>query len=326
MRIIVGGFACLLIAVAPGCSVHPLPGDITRDTTFAIIHNIRCEARAEVKDHLQALLLRSPSVIVQSIDPEDALENLEKIRVHDPESASTIKRYSLSAIAYLFTFDITENDDATNGSAHFALPWNHGKFTLDLTGELTKERIGSRKIGVVETFEELDQLDCSEASQQRRNLVYPITGSIGMAETVDSFFRLAESVGDNKKFSDTLTYTTTINATADPTLELKEVPHHFRLTKASVNFLARREDKHMAVVALTFPVTTETTTKTREFVDPRALSMRRADEDLGEIVSETKKKAAEEVCIQQALIQEQITGVIRSDPPERYCRNDLRRY
>src|SRR3990170_1504123 len=204
VRIIVVGIACLLIAVAPGCSVHPLPGDITRDTTFAIIHNIRCEARAEVKDHLQALLLRSPSVLVQSIDPEDALENLEKVRAHDPESASTIKRYSLSAIAYLFTFDITENDDATKGSAHFALPWNHGKFTLDLTGELTKERIGSRKIGVVETFEELDQLDCSEASQQRRNLVYPITGSIGMAETVDSFFRLAESVGDNKKFSDTL--------------------------------------------------------------------------------------------------------------------------
>ena len=32
-----------------GCAIHPLPDDVSRETTFSIVQNIRCEAKAQVK-------------------------------------------------------------------------------------------------------------------------------------------------------------------------------------------------------------------------------------------------------------------------------------
>ena len=334
MRIMPTSLVCTLATALAGCSVHPLPDDISRESTYSIIQNIRCEAKATVKTAVEKLLLNSPSPIVQSIKAEDVLAKLDTIRVHDPEVAGKINTYRSTAIGYFFVFKITENNDAKNGSASFILPWANSSFSLDITGANTRKRFSERKIGVVETFAELAALRCSDVWDPRPNRLYPITGSVGMAEIINSFLRLAESVGSNKKFSDSITFTTTINAGADPTLELKQVRNRLRLTKASAKFSADRKDEHALFVALTFPVTKKkrvgprsfVATRSRRFVSPKALEERRAINDISEIDNETKTKAAEELCIQQALVQEQLTGVVRLNPPEEYCQNDLRRY
>ena len=40
-----------LASLLIGCSVHPLPDDVSRKSTFDIIDNIRCEAKAAVEEH-----------------------------------------------------------------------------------------------------------------------------------------------------------------------------------------------------------------------------------------------------------------------------------
>jgi hypothetical protein len=319
----------ILVVSVVGCAIHPLPDDISRETTYSIIHNIRCEARAEIKSEVQALLMTSSSASVRAIDAEDVLENLDKIRKLDQDIGDKINKYRLSAIGYLFTFKITENNDAKNGKVNFILPLTDGLFTLDFEGGVEKKRDSDRKIGIVETFEELDGLDCTNVSHPESNLAYPITGSVGMAEVVDSFLKLAESVGSNKKFNDTLTYTTEIKAGVNPKLELKPVDNRFRLKTASANFDVSRKDVHELYVTLTFPVEPPADDKAvRKFVSPKGLRSlaEGPPEEIVPYTDETKKKAAEELCIQQALIREQQTGIVRLEAPEEYCKDDYSRY
>ena len=327
-------FIITITVFMASCSAHPLPSDVSRETTFGIIHNIRCEARDAVKAAVQNLLRSSHSPIVRAIDPEDALEKINKIRRYDRKVGQLIDKYKSTAIGYSFIFEITENNNASQTSANFILPWSSSSFSLGLSGGVSKHRLGNRKVGVVETFEELDALNCSHASRPKKKLLYPITGSVGMAEIINSFLRLAESVGSNKKFSDTLTFTTEVSGNADPTVELKPVNDRFRLKDASGKFSVTRKDVHKMFVALTFPVTKQKRVGTkkfrplarREFIGPLEFQKRKVEGELDEVTSETKRKAAEELCIQEALIQEQLLGRTRNRPPELYCRDDLRRY
>ena len=73
--------ALAVLALAPlliGCSVHPLPDDVSRKSTYDIIDKIRCEAKAAVEEHGRS--------------------------------------FQHAQIAYEFTFKINERNDANAGS------------------------------------------------------------------------------------------------------------------------------------------------------------------------------------------------------------------
>jgi hypothetical protein len=119
-------------------------------------------------------------------------------------------RYVGAVIVFHFTFTITETNKLEAG-ADFALPVSHGTFTLGIGGGTEKERSGERDFTVTDTFaetlEEIYQVsevkghngrlaktfkDRKECAREATgpNFAYPITGKIGLDETIRTFVEL----------------------------------------------------------------------------------------------------------------------------------------
>jgi hypothetical protein len=228
---VVFGMAAVLILV--GCSVHPLPDQVTRQSTLGIVTAIHCEAQQAILEHA-------------------------------PEPA-----FNKGAIGYIFDFDIIEHNQAGLDVA-FSQPFiSGGAFDLTLTGaKADLLRRAERRFTIVDTFEELKRADCSEELRRSR-FKYPIAGSIGLNEVIATFigidqlgvrrlgledFKPAEIGGHAATFSDELTYTTAIDTgTLNPKLTLNPVPGVFRLTELSITKKADRVDKHRLLLALALP-------------------------------------------------------------------------
>ena len=221
-RIALGAALILLVAIAGGCSVHPLPEDYSRKNTFDIVHAIRCEAR-------QAILAFAPE-----------------------------KLFDSAVLGFEFTFAISESDTLNLSSLEFTKLFSIGSLTLPFNASADKDRSANRNFKIVESFAQLKGAHCGEFVEER-NLAYPITGSIGLAEVVRTYARLermtnlAPGTGSDPKmptFADSLTFTTTLNAGVTPHLVLSPVARRFRLTDASLGFSAQRVDAHTVNLAI----------------------------------------------------------------------------
>ncbi len=220
----------LLCLFVGGCAIHPLPEDISRKSTFEIVRAIRCEAKQAVLD------------------------------INDV-------RYDQAVIGYAFTFDITEHDDAT-ADATFKRPFfSGGAFDLSISAagsKLTRE--AKRTFTVSDTFAELKKAKC-DAESLRIAGKFPITGSIGLKEVIQTFVKIEELTGLNSTsdsftpaaanttaFSDDLKFKTELmTGGIKPQLTLNEVPGVFRLTQISANLSADRTDEHNVILALALP-------------------------------------------------------------------------
>lgn len=208
-----------------GCSTHPLPENVTRKTTYDIVHSILCEARAGIRTF--------------------QLTAAEKAQLQ---------------VGFDFKFDITEHNRATSASFDFLYPFGGGsKFSLNLNGGAEKKRQAERFFRVIHTFEELGNKTECDGPEERRNPVYPITGRVGIGEILGTYvdLRRVTKFGENKMsdarvyvFSDSLTYTTTFRAGIKPAIELKSIAGEFRLNKGSIDANAERIDVHKVVVAI----------------------------------------------------------------------------
>ena len=224
-------------ALLPGCAIHPLPGDIAQVPTAAIVQRIRCE----VQDGLRTF-------------PYKTSEQRRFIE-------SIIKA---TTIGYDFTFTIKEDNAAPSGNLEITENRITGsKFTLVANSSAILHRENKRAFIAIEDLSAVDVADCSPAAIQA-NWVYPITGATGMAEVAQSYLRLQlltdlKKVGaehfDDAVFSDALTYTTTLFAGVNPSLDLTAGVGSLRLTKASISGTAMRRDIHDVTVALSFDET-----------------------------------------------------------------------
>jgi hypothetical protein len=215
-HLVIAGLAPLLV----NCSTHPLVDDVTRATTSDVVKHIRCEAkRAVIDDDLRS---------------KKASANI------------------IAAIAYEFTFTITENNNAS-GDISWDIPFlNGGDFSLVANAGSERQRFSRRNFRIVETFDDLRKADCSPETLEK-NLIYPIAGEIGIYEVVTTFAKLqrftklttpvvtpdnpgppgfdptAEPQG-TFRFADTLTFTTTFTGGVNPSLTLNPVTNSFRVT------------------------------------------------------------------------------------------------
>lgn len=327
-----GVISILGLSVVTGlaaCSTHPLPDDISRETSVSIIRNIRCEARDEFIRQVALLLSRSRSAAVRAANPEDVINRPQSISALDPVIAATATNFADSVIAYKFTFHITETNK-NSASLSFSLPFvaskpptDRGNFGLGVSGGVHQTRDANREITMVESFLELTQLDCTKASEPRENLLYPITGTIGMNEVVATFLRLGTSGAGasmpgqtafkiehpgEPQFSDTLRFTTDIAVGAKPKIMLSPMGQAFQLTQASADLSAGRTDIHELLVTLKFPLM-------------RGIGgafIARSGAERTKNIEATKRRAAEELCVQSALALED-EGVVRASAPESYC-------
>jgi hypothetical protein len=214
-HLVIAGLAPLLV----NCSTHPLVDDVTRATTSDVVKHIRCEAkRAVIDDDVRS----------------------------KKASANTI-----AAVAYEFTFTITENNNA-KGDISWDIPFLNGSdFSLVANADSERQRFSRRNFRIVETFDDLRKADCSRETLEK-NLIYPIAGEIGIYEVVTTFAKLQRlaklaplpASPDNPappgfdptiepqgtfRFADTLTFTTTFSGGVNPSLALKPVTNSFRV-------------------------------------------------------------------------------------------------
>ena len=183
-------------------------------------------------------------------------------------------------IGFDFNFDITESNKASNGKLDFTNPFSGGKFSLSLTGSADKTRQAERSFRVVEDLEAISDTKNCDDSDQTRNVIYPITGEIGMEEVLLTFWRLNREESWNpegedvvpKVFSDTLTFSTDLNAGVSTSIEMGAGTGNLKLSSAGLDGSVERKDIHKVTVAIsTTPREARTsTTKLSSFGSNRA--------------------------------------------------------
>ena len=261
-------FAGLCAVFVAGCAIHPLPEDVTRDTTYDIVQKIRCEGR-EALDEISVQLLRTSTdprtlaladrVEAGELSVIDVFERHRRQLVLDRDVLALFASYTLTAVTFDFAFTISEDND-NQASADFRWPVVNGTFTLNAKAGAKLQRKAQRKFMITNSFYELHRLDrarCANIVARSGNIIYPITGKIGLKEVFQTFVRLDSSSdlgvrpGTTSEFNDNLTFTTTLSAGANPKITLDPIAdRRFRLASANLNVNAQRVDDHQVVINL----------------------------------------------------------------------------
>lgn len=157
----------LISIVLVGCSTHPLVDDVTRQSTYAIVERIRCEA-------------------ILAIDKLDRDKLIKK------------EYLSSTYIGYEFQFLITENNNAS-ASSMFRYPFTNGTLNVGLNAGAERARNSDRNFRIVESFGKvLDDYRQSQHegkpkctdSNRENNWTYPIAGSVGLEEVITTYAKL----------------------------------------------------------------------------------------------------------------------------------------
>jgi hypothetical protein len=252
----------LLVVLSLGicaCAIHPLPEDVTGVKTTQIVHRIRCEAA-------EAVLA--------------AARKIEKETTEKPWRAATkqTRLKILSSIGIVLSFTLTgdEMDNVSSASATFTKPLSNGTFSFNPSVADTLDRLNIRTFTVVDNFEHLVKTyetsggRACETEPRGPNYQYPIVGTIGVAEMIDTFVTLsvytdlgkeqqpdkdAPSLAMNTAptLVDSITFTTNLTAGVTPTWMLMPVGKALQLTNASINLGVARKDTHQVIVGLALP-------------------------------------------------------------------------
>lgn len=219
---------------ATGCSIHPLPDDVTRDATFAIVQKIRCEARHAINDYVwkdnkseinreklireaeadHSKLLKHVSKKIKEIQGKDEKDKVKKIefgkilidldrnrdvwisRLANRRLSSNFfsKNMQDSAIGYSFKLTMSETEGAS-GSGTFTFPFSTGKFLLGVSAGEDRERKNERSFEIVESLPEImADQKLDDCLVEAPNWKYPITGSVGIKEIIKTYSEL-QSIG-----------------------------------------------------------------------------------------------------------------------------------
>src|SRR5215471_3959787 len=137
LRVLCVGVSVAGALTLGGCAVHPLPDQVTRESTLAIVTAIRCEAQA-------AILEYAPG-----------------------------PGFDKGAIGFVFDFNITEHNHAALDLT-FQKSFPSGTFELMLSGTSAElgntdlQRQSQRNFTLIDVFSELKQAKCSQEALQSR--------------------------------------------------------------------------------------------------------------------------------------------------------------
>lgn len=256
--------ACLL---QTGCATRPVPGDYNQSVnTYGIVQKIRCETRDAVSGYLRGALANIKPELAKNLRGGGARFDHfynKVLPTLSPGVRNPITRYWNSVIGFDFTFTIEESNIASVG-ANFSDPISKGLFKIGFSAGRDRVRKNMRNLQVIGllgellTSEPLDRV-CSKISVPKQPS-YPITGNIGMREFLGTFFNLNQSAGltalkdgGAPAISDTITFTTTINAGTTPNLTINRIGSGFRLVDGNLDLSVTRMDKHMLVMSVLLP-------------------------------------------------------------------------
>jgi len=257
----------LLSGAVSGCAVHPLPEDVAPLDTVEIVDHIRCEMYGALRHQIVLIFDLSDSPAAHEIarqieaEPMRPLSEFQpQIKLLKPVYQKRISAFAGTTIGYGFRFNITEQDTAKT-NLNFGLPWNPlSNLSLSAAAGIDKKRANTRRFFKVDTFQDLLlSTECLSKPLNEANLVYPITGKIGLENVVSDFVKLTtrgaktqSDPKDVKNFSEQLTFTTQISGSLNPKVKLSPQTDHFKLADASAELSASRTDVHE--LTLTFDV------------------------------------------------------------------------
>lgn len=333
----VGGI-CAVFAVAAltGCSIHPLVDDVSPIPTEAIVAAARCELRLGLV-HQVEVWFADEDPPVTGFDPNTIGEaaNLERMKKVFPgvkEEGSNWDEYMDIAIAYEWSFEITETNHADAGVG-FRLPTLNPAGTFDLTaggnGNLTRQ--AKRTFKNQDKFKDLLTAKrwafCNDTVRSIEHIpntprdrppfeplpergLYPITGTIGLARAVTSFLKIAVQEGALDTFTDELTFTTTFDGRVGGAVTLAPVPKEFRLVSATANLAGSRTDIHKVKISMAFP-------------KARVTQKQKVADVLKDVAGgyelNAQWRAAYALCVVEARSREDDFKKLRLDPPEVTC-------
>lgn len=189
------------------------------------------------------------------------LKELEKNKIKGGQFYDLVKFESKTA-TFQFTFTVTENNDATSdGMITWPIVVGNlpGAFTIGYDVGEKKQRKAKRLIKSVMLFGDLYRMSCADvvaAGDEPLPRKYPITGDIGLAEVFLNYKRVSDSGKVNRgiaSYQDTITFTTTLNGSVTPSINLARGPR--RRIQADATFSAVRSDVHELFLELAPPAT-----------------------------------------------------------------------
>ncbi|MET7244522.1 hypothetical protein ABZT49_14255 [Methylobacterium sp. EM32] len=251
---------------AGGCSIHPLPQDVTGSDTYEIVQKFRCEVRS-------AVLIRLTRGIIRYEGEERARDIFQgigngrikwaDIRKHLKSRflLDAIDRYSGSTILYDFSLTMAEKNIMSGGPT-LTRPFTRGSDTIGISLSTDNERQNLRTFTIRDSFEkviiDLEQ-DCPQAPPPQ-NFDYPIAGSTRIEETIKTFLDLNESGNlsikagiETPTLSDELLFTTKKGATINPGFTYTPIGRIFEISALAGKFDVNREDIHKVTLVLALP-------------------------------------------------------------------------
>lgn len=257
--------APLLAILLGGCSVVPRQEDVTGEATTRVVAKIRCEAR-DALDAITVDLLRDPRrdataatrELADRIESRDLravdLQQPRYFGLLSPQQREIFLAYTLSAVTFDFRFNIEENN-RNGGTAGLSDPFTRGALAVGLSAAANFQRQTERRFQITNTFYSLHALDpvtCDRIAARAENVIYPLTGIIGVEKVFRDFVDVdlqRTSYGPESKYYDRLTFSTTYTAGATPALTLTPTPAG-GLTGLSAALSASRADVHEVTLNL----------------------------------------------------------------------------
>lgn len=297
--------AALAAMVVGACSTRPLPGDYVGPPTTRIVDKIRCEARDALAGAAIEFLLRSPVAATRQFGAElrdgnrDFRLISEDYREFDRDTRRGFQVFDDATIAYSFVFEINENNTAEGGLG-LLRRLSGGTISLGVETNSTLSRVNRRAFTMADSFEgllrDLDKKVCDNLATGVPG-IYPITGTIGIAEIVHTFQTLRDTgslIAEKSRvptLSDTITFTTELTASVDGALSLSPAGRRWQLVRANGTASATRRDVHQLLIVLSIPDDKGILRTKPDAPKPRALSARAKavkENALGEIDAQRK--------------------------------------
>ncbi|WP_316159299.1 hypothetical protein [Bradyrhizobium sp. SZCCHNRI3042] len=315
MRLI-NWFGCIMAAGLSGCSLYPITDDVSIYSTEQIVRYARCEIRSAILEYM-----KEKEIIASTADEQEIASRLSKARKRlkdgktlDREEKRLLILAKVAAV-YSFDFNITEHNK-TSADAGFKFPGLTNVVDLGATGTIDLTRQGSRVFSSQDSWDSLitDPMMCNPYRWERSgNVVYPLTGSVGVGRVVSTFIDIYDQGGAKDNFVDTLTFTTDVSGGVGATIKLDPVPQQFRPVSGAVGLSASRLDVHKLTISLAFPQP--------DGPPSGGISgVTRVDGDLNAPFTRPALwRARYNLCVQDARTRENAFRILRLEAPEVYC-------
>jgi hypothetical protein len=273
----------LTVLCLSGCAIHPLPENFSGVSSDQMARQIRCETRDAVMDSIVGYLTapgsRDPRNKVHVDDNsanigEDLQNGVRSFRTFKPAQLSGYAKEVVgliwsTGVAFNYNLQMTENN---NNDASLDLlggiPTSGRFFGFSSKFDLARQntRIFTTADTLGKMAAELDDQYCSKKYIVSENIVYPLTGKIGIETVLQQFVQMAifDGLTGNGKddftkpkgpaqMSEGLQFTTTLNLSATPKVVFAPATHDLHVLDASFTAQAIRADLHTLTIGLYVP-------------------------------------------------------------------------